>query len=256
METGRLWFEPGELVHVHWIPSLEALPNRAGLEAIGREVLDADEKARLASLQWPEPRLRFQRSRLFLRRILSRYHPILPEAWQFSVGKHGAPSISPDILPAGARMEFNLAHTGEAVAVAVTPGWRVGVDVEEQVEFGTVSRSAARVLTDAELLDLGAAGDDTEVARRFTRYWTLKEAYLKALGCGLIVDPSTVAFERVGTNVRLVRSGADDPDPSRWIIQTKEFGRLHLAVAVASGCTGQSGIRWIKAGNEERWEGI
>ena len=57
-----------------------------------------------------------------------------------------------------------------------------------------------------------------EPARRtegFLRLWTLKEAYIKATGRGLVVDPSEVLVSGPGEPARLVDWRADEPRPAQ-----------------------------------------
>jgi 4'-phosphopantetheinyl transferase len=109
---------------------------------------------------------------------------------------HGKPTV-PGI-------ELSLSHSGDAVVVAVTPTQPVGVDVEQ------VSASAqdvsGLVLSGTERAALDALPDDRRRAG-LIRYWTRKEALLKATGDGLLVPLDSV-----------VVSGPDeDPVVLRWI---------------------------------------
>ena len=61
------------------------------------------------------------------RLTLSRYAPVPPEAWSFSLGEHGRPEIEG---PSDAgRLRFNLSHTRGMVACAVVRELDIGVDV-------------------------------------------------------------------------------------------------------------------------------
>jgi 4'-phosphopantetheinyl transferase len=76
-------------------------------------------------------------------------------------------------------VHFNIAHCRRAVAVLVADR-PVGVDVEAvRARDASV---AARCFDVSELARVEAAA---EPDREFFRYWTLKESYVKALGCGL-----------------------------------------------------------------------
>ena len=98
---------------------------------------------------------------------------------------------------------FNLSHSGVYVAVAVTGAGRVGIDIEVHRPDCGFLAIAREYFCPAELACLNARPEQTEAL--FYRYWTLKEAYLKALGSGLSgplrdLDVSRVrdgpAFER------------------------------------------------------------
>jgi 4'-phosphopantetheinyl transferase len=86
-------------------------------------------------------------------------------------------------------VHFNIAHCPRAVAVLVAD-LPVGVDVEAVRRRD--AHVAARCFEAAEL-DRVEAADDPD--REFFRYWTLKESYVKALGCGLSYPVRGVCFE-------------------------------------------------------------
>jgi 4'-phosphopantetheinyl transferase len=103
-----------------------------------------------------------------------------------------APGGKP-FVPGGAPVEFNLSHTRNAVAVALSDK-PVGVDTEKikTVETNVVRR----VSTDNELKWITSAGADT--MRRFFEVWTRKEAILKRQGTGLAGGLKTRRSDRRG----------------------------------------------------------
>lgn len=85
-------------------------------------------------------------------------------------------------LPGGA-IEFNIAHSGDAVWLALSRAAPVGIDVE-QANPAIEVYSLAEMLHPAECAALLAL--PMPLARRaFLRCWSRKEAVLKALGEGL-----------------------------------------------------------------------
>jgi 4'-phosphopantetheinyl transferase len=73
---------------------------------------------------------------------------------------------------------WSASSSGGLAAVAMAP-FRVGIDLERDRESPNWERIAARFYTEAERL--AVAGSPP----RFLELWTLKEAYLKAIGLGL-----------------------------------------------------------------------
>jgi 4'-phosphopantetheinyl transferase len=123
-------------------------------------------------------RRRFVAAHAALRLILGAYLDLAPDALAFALGEHGKPSLRQPLDPDGARLEFNLAHSGDLALVAVARDHPVGVDVERWSEvehlelaerfFSRTERDALRALASvAEQLDAG-----------FFAAWTRKEAYL------------------------------------------------------------------------------
>ncbi len=96
---------------------------------------------------------------------------------------------------------FNLSHSDERTVLALSDG-EVGVDIQ-QVKPGDM-RLATRFFSPEECETLRAAGEDATAL--FYRLWTVKEAYLKALGTGLTRPLSSFT-------VRLTEDGAEICDP-------------------------------------------
>ena len=90
------------------------------------------------------------------------------------------------VAPAGRGLHLSSASRGGWVALAVAPG-PVGVDIEAVEDRAEIPYG---VLHPDEAADLrGRPGG--ERPRAFARLWTVKEAYLKALGTGLSRDPAS-----------------------------------------------------------------
>ena len=77
-------------------------------------------------------------------------------------------------------VHFNLSHSGGWTVVALSDN-EVGVDIQQVKPLDM--RLAKRFFTENEWRQIEGAGDGA--AELFYRLWTVKEAYLKALGTGL-----------------------------------------------------------------------
>jgi len=149
------------------------------------DVLTPDERAASTSFHHEIDSRRAIVSRWLLRTVLSRYAPVAPSAWRFERTPGGRPEIAE---PAGTGLRFNLSHTREAVACAVTLDTAIGVDIESLSRDVDVDELAPSVCSPEEIERLHAA-DPQERVRRFLELWTLKEAHLKARGVGLAGSP-------------------------------------------------------------------
>jgi 4'-phosphopantetheinyl transferase len=143
--------------------------------------LDPGERARRETLLRHEASDRFTAGRVLLRRSLGRVLGVEPDLLRFVLGEHGKPALDPPIPGAPA---FNLAHTGDVVALALAPAATVGLDLEVLAERSSAERIAERRFAPAEVAWL-AVQPDTRRTRAFLRLWTAKEAVLKALGTGI-----------------------------------------------------------------------
>ncbi len=121
-------------------------------------------------------------SHALVRKVLSRYCDVQPEAWRFSFNRHGKPEISssiecPDI-------KFNLSHADGMSACVVSLNNDCGVDVENIHRKNKLNAVAERMFAEQEAKIMSAC-DESEVQKSFFDFWTLREAYVKAVGTGL-----------------------------------------------------------------------
>ncbi len=157
-----------------------------GSVVIGRNELvelGLEERQRAESFVFRADRRRYTAAHVMLRRVLSSYLDVPPSSLAF--GREpcplcGKPSGRPVLVPSY-ELHFSLAHSGDAVVVAVARQ-RVGVDVEQDAE-GCVCALAADMHAD----DAGRAGTLLEVDRHdlIMSWWVRAEAVLKCTGEGI-----------------------------------------------------------------------
>lgn len=219
---------PGE-AHVWLVPD----PEHAGDTALAgvAHLLTADERARAARYLRAADRARSIVARTLLRLTLSRYAPVGPADWRFVENRYGRPELAE--VPAGAEgLRFNVSHTDGLVAVAVTRGRDVGVDVE-YVERTLSHAIPERFFSPVEVADLRRHPVDDQ-HRVFFDYWTLKESYIKARGMGLALPLHDFTFHLDGEGPpRISFAPALPDDPARWqFLQATPSDRHRLALAV------------------------
>lgn len=196
-------------------------------------VLSAGERARLPGFRADADRLAYAAAHGLVRCALSTRAPAVePGAWTFRTGPRGRPEVDG---PAPYRaLRFNLSHTRGAVACVVTDGVPCGIDVERRDGAADVDLLAGGVLTARERRRL----EGLHAARRaeFFRHWTLKEAYAKARGDGVLMPLDRCEFDPSAEpiRVRLAPSLADD-ESAWWFEQWEEDDCVvALALRVAS----------------------
>jgi 4'-phosphopantetheinyl transferase len=171
-------------------------------------LLSDDERTRAAQFVFDQDRRRFVRSRAALRTVLGQRLGIAPSSLVFAYGPQGKPEL--DAHHAASREHFNLAHSGDWALVALARDRRVGVDVE-QVRPGLAETNIAqRHFAAREVAALRNLPPEMQ-DEAFFRCWTRKEAYLKALGCGLslALDAFTVSL---APGEPEILSSRDDPE--------------------------------------------
>jgi 4'-phosphopantetheinyl transferase len=101
---------------------------------------------------------------------------------QFRVNRFGKPEIVE--TGGGSAVNFNISHSGALAVCSLSARFEVGVDVEEVDESRSFEEVVETQFTPYEQDKLSAYGGAAR-ANAFFRFWTLKEALVKALGVGL-----------------------------------------------------------------------
>lgn len=149
--------------------------------AIFCQTLAADERARAERLLSPFKQRQFVAGRYGLRHILAGYLKCAPATIAFDYGEQGKPSLRMDHARS---LDFNLSHSGDWGLVAITPGFAVGVDLEQIVPKKSLQQLADYAFDDEEKR-LFSTFSAARRQRGFYRLWTLKEARQKLPGVGL-----------------------------------------------------------------------
>lgn len=161
-----------------------------------RSLLSDEEVAQESRFYFADDRKRYLVTRAMVRMLLSRYAPIAPEDWFFSKNAYGRPVIADAIADAETQargLSFNLSHTRGLIALAVTRGRELGVDVEN-IAARTVSLGVAEhFFSPTEVAELSCVAPDRQ-HDRFFEYWTFKESYIKARGMGLSLPLNRFSF--------------------------------------------------------------
>ena len=224
-------------VHVWLAP--ESLADDAETAAGFLALLSDDERVRHARFRADTPRRLHLVARGLQRRVLSRYEPrVAPGDWRFSIGPTGRPEPAPELAT---DLDFNLAHTRGLVAMAVARGTRVGIDVENHGRRRPLEL-ARRYFSDREITALEALPPAAQ-PQRFLELWTLKEAYLKAIGTGVAGGLGTMTFEWRDGDIAFER--AADPRAANWRFRQRDIGKEHLlAVTWLAQGTGERDVTW------------
>ncbi|MBW4672576.1 MAG: 4'-phosphopantetheinyl transferase superfamily protein [Desmonostoc geniculatum HA4340-LM1] len=183
-------------IHHLWLPAptnLNLLPDEIHLWRINLEqpepqlqhliaTLSNDEIARAERFYFQQHRERFIAGRGILRSILGRYLNIKPSEVKFNYQQRGKPVLAETFADSG--LEFNLSHSQELGLCAVNCQREIGVDLEYIRPVSDLEALAKRffLTREYEMLRSLPSNQQQEV---FFRYWTCKEAYLKATGDGI-----------------------------------------------------------------------
>jgi 4'-phosphopantetheinyl transferase len=84
---------------------------------------------------------------------------------------------------------------------------------------------------------------DSDRRQRFFEYWTLKEAYVKAIGLGMSMDLSTFTFDIKDDGREVSLRSTNVADPGIWAFRLLKPGPNHT-LAVAVRCSAVSEVRF------------
>lgn len=178
-------------------------------------LLSPAERQQEARFHFADDRLRYRVTRALLRTTLSRYASVAPADWSFAVNDYGCPRIA-EVHGSAAAISFNLSHTRGLIALAVTHGRAVGIDVENLAVREVSTGIADRFFAPAEVRALAAVAPARQ-QERFFEYWTFKESYIKARGMGLSIplDKFSFSFPHESA-VQLALQAELGDDAARW----------------------------------------
>ncbi|MGC2474244.1 MAG: 4'-phosphopantetheinyl transferase superfamily protein [Candidatus Sulfotelmatobacter sp.] len=216
-------------IHV-WEFPLEA---PASTVAEAGEVLSPDEHQRAARFHFDRDARRFKIARSRMRSILGSYLERPPGELHFVYAQHGKPSIeNPE-----KDIRFNLSHSGERAVLAVVQGREVGVDIEQIRENVEIDALAERFFSDGEkeLLRLLARADKL---RNFFRFWTCKEAFLKAQAVGLTRSLASFTVDLKSVPPRFSDTQEIHSEDSKWSLLELDCKPEYASALAVEGTIG------------------
>lgn len=209
-------------VHV-WQATLDelALP-----DGVLRSFLAPDEQTRADRFRFRRDASRFVRRRWLLRRLLAAYGAD-PGTATFATGPNGKPSS-----PAATSVRFSASSSGGLAVVAVARHTDIGVDLERLRPVGDRELLAQSTMTANERSELAAVAGEGEGGHdaAFLRLWTVKEAFMKALGTGLSLEPRRITTTRTATDRWTASSCEPNRSCSVFVVDVGSRSVVSLAV--------------------------
>ncbi len=146
--------------------------------------LSQRELIRLSNYRDPSAALCYRVGHMALRRILSGYLGIPPAALDIQENPYGKLFLKERSL------FFNLSHAGEYILLAFCRFSPVGVDLEEVYDLTLAGSVVKRFFHPDERGEYSRLSGPAQMDWFFRR-WTVREAYVKALGTGLSTSPES-----------------------------------------------------------------
>jgi 4'-phosphopantetheinyl transferase len=198
--------------------------------------LDDAEQQRAARFVFDRDRRAYVAAHALLRRALDLQAG--PRRWCFAVNAYGKPRLDPGCDD----IRFSLSHTDDLVAVALTRGQDVGVDVEAATRDPDEAALVALALAPGEIADLDGFADRRS---RLLQLWVAKEALAKAIGIGLSLPLQQVLLR--GDPPCLAALPVGYSNVSNWWLRTTRQGEHWLGLATERAPTEVVLTEWTVA---------
>lgn len=195
-----------------WVAHLDEV---AGEMERFRALLDGAEMERVARLRSDLARRRFTARHGIRRLLLAAYLEQQPEQIAFPPAEGQKPRLQ-GLNPDG--LHFNESASDELAVLAVAQGVELGIDVERIRPVPDAASIVARFGSPAERAAYCAhPADDVS----FLRWWTAKEAFVKAVGTGLDhpLDAFSIGFPSDDGPRLLEVDGSRDAATGYWLTE-------------------------------------
>ena len=178
------------------------------------KILSPDEQKRANRFHFERDRQHFIAGRGILRKILQSYTGIESHRLQFRYSAAGKPMLA-NANSIAQKLNFNLSHSYNLALYAVSCERPVGVDVEQIRPLEDAEKLAQRFFSIREYAFISTLPQERK-QEAFFKFWTCKEAYLKAIGDGLAsLNKVEVALEDNKQPILLNIPG-DAHEASHW----------------------------------------
>ncbi len=171
----------------------------------------------------------FIATRALLRRVLTRYTRLKPEQLLFSRTLQGKPFLTNSPVP----LFFNLSHSRNVAALAVTSLGDIGIDIERmrQRDYLKIVERFFHKDEYEQLLNC----NDAEREQLFYHMWTLKEAFFKATGSGISHGLDKVRFHLQDNNITALVADDLHHVKGRWQFhQTLVAPKTLVSIAIST----------------------
>ena len=157
------------------------------------DALSPGERARAEEFRFARHRERFLARRILLRLWLAEELDMRPEKIRMECTPQGKLFIVPE---GGALSiaDFSISSSSESMGMAIHRTGRIGVDIEHGRTEQDVTAMLESICSPEESRILRHLPPTTK-EHAFLQLWTAKEAYLKAVGTGLLRSPDSVTVQ-------------------------------------------------------------
>ncbi len=214
------------------------------------QMLPDSERKKAKRFHFEIHQTRYIKSHYLLRTLLGMYRDIDFYDQEFHINKHGKPSLK------NAHTEdsiyFNMSNSESSCICVFRQQGDIGVDIERIHDLPDMDRIVERFFSSAER-EIFRSLPGQSRKQTFFRYWTRKEALLKAMGVGLSIPPDKVDViaEQEDTLEAFIRITGPDTEAEWTLYDINVFYNYASALALEGKHTDcRARLRYFTFDNE------
>ncbi len=184
--------------------------------------LSPEEVKRAKRFHFEQDRLNFISARAFVRIHLASNLGCKPQTIEISYTANEKPFVR------GSDLHFNVAHSGDLFAIAISESAFTGLDVEKikkNAEFYTIIKNYFSHPEAAFILE-----NEQQSLPRFYLCWTRKEAFLKSIGTGISEDLTKIQVIDGANTIIIERN--DKPLCERYYIHSYQLEDYYMSISL------------------------
>lgn len=216
-----------------------SMPSQSFMNRFSSMLTDS-EKRRIDKFRFARDAARFTGCRGLLRELLGSYINCSPKDVAIQYGPFGKPHLDESIY-------FNVSHSGDMLAYAFSAEQEIGIDIESVIKIDNISGTAKHCLSKQQFRVFTKLSCN-EQHRAFYRFWTRKEALLKAIGTGLSQPLTNFDVTFLDDELpALTKGGAEFGNIKDWKLFEPVVSHRHHST-IATSCT-QGHLKLIRSTN-------
>lgn len=199
-------------------------------ESVLYGLLSKDEQVRAWRFAFEEDRRQYVHAHGLLRMLLGRYLDRTPSSIRLTTERNGKPCV----LSEERAVHFNISHARALVLCAFSRNRQVGIDIEwRDRDLFSWRDVASYTCSEREQAVLSTLAGPVQADMFFT-WWTLKEAYVKAIGAGMELPLNQIDVADESQTGILAPARADIRD-RRWAMVSLPMGSEYAGALVTEG---------------------
>lgn len=197
-------------------------------------VLSKSEREKWQRYRFKKDQDNYLVARVLVRTLLSEYlNNREPGKWEFDVNRYGKPHLTNN--PTNRNIYFNISHTRGYVVCVFGLHDYLGVDIELINSNIDIASLAVQYFSEEEVENLLDLPSEAQLGR-FYEYWTMKEAFIKAIGMGLSMPLDHFSVRFIKENQTLIKFLEDYPfSTMTWDVKRiMRFNNCKAAICIGT----------------------